>query len=118
MDRPIAHSRVIQIAFQQHEDEPEANLLFAEMANCRDNVSKSLGELIRLSQRFEQPETKEHINHFICPPVARLLSQFGAPARFTTTMSIFMYRRIPRLRPPFVHARIGQKWGGGLYAGS
>ena len=30
-----------------------------------------------------------------------------------------MYRRIPRLRPPpFVHARIGQKWGGGLYAGS
>ena len=30
----------------------------------------------------------------------------------------YMYRRIPRLRPPFVHARIGQKWGGGLYAGS
>ena len=29
-----------------------------------------------------------------------------------------MYRRILRLRPPFVHARIGQKWGGGLYAGS
>ena len=30
----------------------------------------------------------------------------------------YIYRRIPRLRPPFVHARIGQKWGGGLYAGS
>ena len=30
-----------------------------------------------------------------------------------------LYRRIPRLRPPpLVHARIGQKWGGGLYAGS
>ena len=29
------------------------------------------------------------------------------------------YRRIPRLHPPpFVHTRIGQKWGGGLYAGS
>ena len=26
------------------------------------------------------------------------------------------YRRIPRLCPPFMHARIGQKWGGGLYA--
>ena len=33
-------------------------------------------------------------------------------------MCIRIYRRIPRLRPPFVHARIGQKWGGGLYAGS
>ena len=29
-----------------------------------------------------------------------------------------IYRRIPRLRPPFLHASIGQKWGGGLYAGS
>ena len=28
------------------------------------------------------------------------------------------YCRIPRLRSPFVHASIGQKWGGGLYAGS
>ena len=31
---------------------------------------------------------------------------------------VYMYRRIPRLRPPFLHASIGQKWGGGLYAGS
>ena len=31
---------------------------------------------------------------------------------------IHVYCRIPRLRPPFLHARIGQKWGGGLYAGS
>ena len=44
--RPRAQSGVIQIAFQEHEDEPEANLLFAEMANYRDNVSRSLGELI------------------------------------------------------------------------
>jgi hypothetical protein len=27
------------------------------------------------------------------------------------------YRRIPRLRPPFLHASIGHKWWGGLYAG-
>ena len=90
MNQPRAHSRVIQIAFQQHEDEPEANLLFAEMAYCRDNVLRSIRELVRLSQCFQQPDTKEYINHNICPPVAKLLSQFGAPARFTT-MSIFMY---------------------------
>ena len=63
MDRPRAHSRVIQIAFQQHEDEPEANLFFAEMAYCRDNVSRSVGELIRLSQHFEPPETKHQPLH-------------------------------------------------------
>ena len=34
------------------------------------------------------------------------------------TCQVHTYRRIPRIRPPFVHARIGQKWGGGLYAGS
>ena len=87
MDRPRAHSRVIQIPFQQHEDEP----LFAEMSQCRDQVSRSLGVLIRLSQHFEQPETKEFINQHVCPAVGQILSQFGAPARFTTTMSIFMY---------------------------
>ena len=91
MERPRAHSRVIQIAFQQHEDEPEANLLFAEMAHCRDNASKSLGVLVQLSRHFEQPETKEYINQHICPAVSRILSQYGAPARFTTTMSVFMY---------------------------
>ena len=28
------------------------------------------------------------------------------------------YRRIPRLRPPFVHASIRQNMGGGVFAGS
>lgn len=90
-DRPRAHSRVIQISFQTHEDEPEANLLFAEMAQCRESVSQSLGLLVKLSQQFEQPQTKEYINQNICPAVGEILSQFGAPARFTTTMSVFMY---------------------------
>ena len=90
MDRPRAHSRVIQISFLPHEDEPEANLLFAEMSARRDAVSMSVGKLINLSLQFERPETKQHINQHICPSVAQILSQFGAPARFTT-MSVFMY---------------------------
>ena len=65
MDRPRAHSRVIEIPFHPHEDEPEANLLFAAMSTCRDRVSKSLGQLIQLSMEFERPETKEHINQHI-----------------------------------------------------
>ncbi len=90
-DRPRAHSRVIPISFQQHEDEPEANLLFAEMAHCRVHVSRSVGLLVKLSQQFEQPHTKEYINQEICPAVGEILSKYGAPARFTTTMSVFMY---------------------------
>ena len=35
-DRPRAHSRLLQIPFNLHEDEPGANLLFAEMSRCRD----------------------------------------------------------------------------------
>ena len=91
MDRPRAHSRVIQISFSQHDDEPEANILFAEMSRCREEASRSMGTLVRLSQRFERLETKEIINQHICPSVSKILCQFGAPARFTTTMSVFMY---------------------------
>ena len=40
------------------------------------------------------------------------------PYTYQVSSKTLIYRRIPRLRPPFVHARIGQKWGGGLYAGS
>ena len=89
-DRPRAHTRAIHIAFHRHDDEPGANLLFAR-AQCRVDASKSVGKLIQLSRRFEQPETKDHINREISPLVTRILSQFDAPARFTTTMSVFMY---------------------------
>ena len=41
------------------------------------------------------------------------------PWSIIVTRFVYIYRRISRLRPPpFVHARIRQKWGGGLYAGS
>ena len=90
-DRPRAHTRSIHIAFQQHDDEPEANLLFAEMAHCRFAASKSVGVLVRLSSTFDHPSTKDFINNEICPTVNRILSQFDAQARFTTTLSIFMY---------------------------
>ena len=90
-DRQRAHTRSIHIAFQHHEDEPRANLLFADMAHKRADASKSVGELIKLSRKFEQAGTKDAINRDICPSVTRILSQFSAPARFTTTMSIFMY---------------------------
>ena len=47
----LAHTRSIHIAFQHHDDEPVANLLFAEMAEARVNASRSVGELI-LSKFF------------------------------------------------------------------
>jgi hypothetical protein len=90
-DRPRAHSRVIQISFGHHEDEPEANILFAEMTRCREQASRSIGLLVKLSKEFEEETTKWLINRSICPLVSDLLGEFGAPARFTTTMSIFMY---------------------------
>ena len=40
------------------------------------------------------------------------------PVSYHLTQRKFIYRRIPQLRPPFVHASFGQKWGGGLFAGS
>ena len=85
------HTRSIHIPFHHHDDEPSANLLFAEMAEARVNASRSVGELVKLSKRFDQVNTKDIINRDICPCVTRILDQFDAPARFTTTMSIFMY---------------------------
>lgn len=90
-DRPRAHSRVIQISFTHHEDEPEANLLYARMTKCREEVSKSIGLLVKLAQQFDHNQTKELINLTICPCISNVLGGFCAPARFTTTMSIFMY---------------------------
>lgn len=46
-DRPRAHSRLIQISFSHHDDEPEANRLFAEMTHCREEGSRSIGLLVR-----------------------------------------------------------------------
>lgn len=90
-DRQWAHTRSIHIAFQHHDDEPRANLLFAEMAHTQIGASKSVGELIKLSKHFERVETKNVINRDIYPCVICILSQFDAPAHFTTTISIFMY---------------------------
>ena len=90
-DRQRAHTRSIHIAFQHHDNEPGANLLFAEMAEARVNASRSVGELIKLSKKFDHTDTKDIINRDICPCVIHILSQFDAPARFTTTMSIFVY---------------------------
>ena len=90
-ERPRAHTRSIHIPFQQHDDEPEANLLFAKMSQCRIDASRSVGKLIKVNTKFDQNETKDIINQEICPVVTRILNKFGAPARFCTTMSIFMY---------------------------
>jgi hypothetical protein len=61
------------------------------MVRKRAIASKSVGELIKLNKIFEGAETKDIINRDICPSMIRILSQFNAPARFTTTMSIFMH---------------------------
>ncbi len=90
-ERPRAHSRAIHIGFNEHTDEPEANLLFAKMQQSRDTASASVGEVLKLCQRFMSQETKEHINNEISPAVSRILATFTTQARFTTTMSIFMY---------------------------
>ena len=89
-DRQRAHTRSIHIAFQHHEDEPGANLLFANMTHKQIAASKSVGELIKLSKRFEQDDTKDIIHRDICPSVIHILSQFNALVHFTTT-SIFMF---------------------------
>ena len=76
-DRPRAHTRAIHIAFHRHDDDLE-HLLFAGMAHCRVDASKSVGKIIQLSSRFE-PETKDHINHDICPIVTPILSLMHLP---------------------------------------
>ena len=90
-ERPRAHSRAIHIDFNEHTDEPEANLLFEKMQQSRDRASASVGEVLKLGQQFLAQETKEHINTDISPAVSRILASFTTQARFTTTMSIFMY---------------------------
>lgn len=90
-DRPRAHSRSIHVPFSQHYDEPQASLLFDRMSRCRIQASKSVASIIKLSRTFEHSTTKAHINDNIFPVVSDILKQFDAPARFTTTMSIFMY---------------------------
>ena len=61
-ERPRGHTRSIRIAFQRHDDEPEANILFARMSRCRDSASRSVGRLIQMSKSFECPGTKDLIN--------------------------------------------------------
>ena len=39
------------------------------------------------TQSPQQPETKEYINQHICPAVTRIVGQYRAPVRFTSTMS-------------------------------
>ena len=90
-DRQRAHTRSIHIQFQHHDDEPNANMLFGKMAQARLNASSSVGVLVKLSQRFDRINTKDTINREICPFVTRILGQYDAPARFITTMSIFMH---------------------------
>ena len=90
-DRQRAHTRSIHIQFQHHDDEPNANMLFGKMAQARINASSSIGELVKLSRRFDRIDTKDSINREICPCVTRILGQYDAQARFTTTMSIFMH---------------------------
>ena len=88
---PRAHSRAIHIGFNEHTDEPEANLLYAKMQQSRDTASASIGEVLKLGQQFLSQEAKEHINNEISPAVSRILATFTTQARFTTTMSIFMH---------------------------
>ena len=90
-ERPRAHSRAIHIGFNEHTDEPEANLLYAKMQQSRDTASASVGEVLKLGQQFISQEAKEHINNEISPAVSRILATFTTQARFTTTMSIFMH---------------------------
>ena len=87
-EHPRAHSRAIHIGFNEHTDEPEANLLFEKMQQSRDRASTSIGEVLRLGQRFLAQETKDHINNGISQVVSRILSSFTNQARFTTTRSI------------------------------
>ena len=61
------------------------------MQQSRDTASASVGEMLKLCQRFMSQETKEHINNEISPSVSRILATFTTQPRFTTTMSIFMY---------------------------
>ncbi len=90
-ERPRAHSRTIQIGFNQHTDEPEANLLFADMKHSRDAASASIGKLITLGRDFLCREGETHITTNISPAVSKALSSFTTQARFTTTLSVFMF---------------------------
>lgn len=90
-NRPRAHTRTLHIPFQQHEDEPNATLLFDEMSESRTNASQSVGVLIRLSEKFEDAHTKHFINENISPSVTSILSKYESSARFVTTHSVFMF---------------------------
>ena len=67
-----------------------------QFAVCRNgrSTSQCLSVCWRVGQ-IEQTtwsvNTKDIINRDICPCETRILNQFDVPARFTTTMSIFMY---------------------------
>jgi len=89
-ERPCAHSRAIHIGFNEHTEEPEANLLDAKMQQSWDTASSSIGEVLKLGQQFLSQEAKEHINNEISPAVSRILATFTTQAQFTTTTSIFI----------------------------
>lgn len=90
-ERPRAHSRAIHIGFNEHTDEPEANILYAKMQQSRDAASASISVVLKVGQRFLSQETKDRITNEISPAVSRILATFTTQARFTTTMSIFMH---------------------------
>ena len=88
---PRAYSQAVHIGFNEHTEEPEANLLFAKMQQSRDTASASVGEV--LCQMFMLQETKEHINNVICPAVSRMLATFTTQTRFTTTVHLHVLPR-------------------------
>lgn len=87
--RSRAFTRVIQIPFVEHSDEPNASTLYSALSNDRSNASASVGKIIDICSGFSTPSVQTSLNDDIFPKVSALFS--SSHVRFKTTYTVFMH---------------------------
>ena len=87
--RSRAFTRVIQIPFVEHSDEPNASTLYSALSNARSNASASVGKIIDICSGFSTPSVQTSLNDDIFPKVSALFS--SSHVRFKTTYTVFMH---------------------------
>ena len=88
-EKKRAHTRCIVVPFTEHTDEENSTILFEELLRSKAHVSRSVGKMVCICEKFASKEGQRYRNDVICPQISAIFS--GCEARFRTTFSTFAY---------------------------
>ncbi len=90
-----AFTRCITIPFVEHQDEPDATHLFANLQRARDTAAAAAGDIIESCASFSNSEAEDAIDNDIFPNISSIFRH--SHPRFKSTMTIFMhfYLKVP-----------------------